>query len=355
MKILLLGEFSGLYKNLKDGLVELGHHAVIASNGDGFKKFPADISLGSTSSSLVGRIHRRVRPISLLSELRDYDVVQLVNPFLMCFKFFPVDHFYQRIIDNNDKFFISAAGDDAFFWRHGRQRLKYGPFDDSLKYDSKSKSNYLETESAYRFNKNLVENSNGIIPIMYEYEESYRSCSKRLKTIPIALNTNEIKYNRNSVGKKIIVFHGLNRYGFKGTRFVESAFSELARKYPNDLELIIRGKMPITDYLNLMNRANVVVDQVNSHSCGINGLYAMAMGKIVLGGSEPESLQSLGVLNSPVINISPCSSSIVHAIERIIANRSEIDLMGERSRLYVEKYHNHRKIAQQYIDLWRAH
>ena len=35
MKILLLGEYSGLHLNLRDGLRELGHDVVLASAGDG--------------------------------------------------------------------------------------------------------------------------------------------------------------------------------------------------------------------------------------------------------------------------------------------------------------------------------
>lgn len=47
MKILLLGEFSGLYTNLKAGLLELGHDTVIASGGDIWKNIPRDIDLKS--------------------------------------------------------------------------------------------------------------------------------------------------------------------------------------------------------------------------------------------------------------------------------------------------------------------
>jgi hypothetical protein len=36
MRILLLGEFSGLHSALRDGLRELGHEAFVASHGDGY-------------------------------------------------------------------------------------------------------------------------------------------------------------------------------------------------------------------------------------------------------------------------------------------------------------------------------
>ena len=76
------------------------------------------------------------------------------------------------------------------------------------------------------------------------------------------------------------------------------------KKYPHDLELIIKGRMPLRDYL-IMAKANIVIDQTSTYSLGVNGVYALAMGKVVLGGAEPESLKRLGVEESPVINVEP--------------------------------------------------
>lgn len=42
MKVLLFGEYSGLFNNLKDGLVKIGHQVFLASAGDGSKNFPSD-------------------------------------------------------------------------------------------------------------------------------------------------------------------------------------------------------------------------------------------------------------------------------------------------------------------------
>jgi hypothetical protein len=38
MKFLIIGEYSGVSKNLKSGLIKLGHEVIIFSNGDGWKK-----------------------------------------------------------------------------------------------------------------------------------------------------------------------------------------------------------------------------------------------------------------------------------------------------------------------------
>ncbi|GAB6034742.1 hypothetical protein JCM17795_09440 [Galenea microaerophila] len=52
--------------------------------------------------------------------------------------------------------------------------------------------------------------------------------------------------------------------GFKSTKYIEKAFDYLSKNYPNDIGLIIDGKMPIEQYLNLMRKTNILIDQVNS-------------------------------------------------------------------------------------------
>ena len=356
MKILLLGEFSALHKNLKEGLLELGHEAVVAGCGDGFKKVPVDISFDSDLPSILGSACRRLKPLLNLIHMQGFDVVQLVNPFIFKIKYFPGEYFLDRIINNNKKFFLLGAGDDAYFWQYGRKLLKYGPFDDVLKYDLKAESCFLESEASFRYNKKVLDLANGLIPVAYEYEVSYKTeFKKRLRTIPIPINTREIGFQENKVANKITVFHGLNRYGFKGTRHVEEAFEFLSKKYPNDLELIIAGQMPLNEYLKIMRRTNVVVDQLYSHSLGLNGIYALAMGKIVMGGAEPESLRSLGVEVSPVINLNPNAQSLIDEIEKLLAMRDQISKISVESREFAEKVHCHIKVAQKYVETWNSH
>ena len=356
MRILLLGEFSALHKNLKEGLIELGHEAVVAASGDGFKKVPVDISFDSSLPGVLGKVQRRINPLASLASMKDYDVLQLINPFIFEMSYFPRSYFFEEIIKANKKFFLLGAGDDAYFWRYGRKTLKYGPFDDFLKFDLGKSFYFMESEESFAFNKKLVNSSNGVIPIMHEYEVSYESeKEKRLSTIPIPININKIKYQENKIINKLTIFHGLNRYGFKGTRHVEEAFEYLAKKYPNDLELVIDGKMPLNDYLDLMRRTNVVIDQMYSHSLGVNGVYALAMGKIVMGGAEPESLKSLMVESSPVINLKPNAKSIIDEIEKILEQRSKIAWLGLESRNFVEMVHGHIKVAQQYVETWSKH
>ena len=61
MKILLVGEFSRLHNSLKEGLLTLGHEVILVNNGDGFKNYPADISIRANFfKSKLGNIPRQI-------------------------------------------------------------------------------------------------------------------------------------------------------------------------------------------------------------------------------------------------------------------------------------------------------
>lgn len=353
MKILLLGEFSALHKNLKEGLIELGHNVTIASSGDGFKAIEADIDLsikGNIFNKIIKKISQREYILNLVKE---YDIVQLMNPFIFYIHKFPNKYFFQRLVRNSKKIYMLGAGDDSYFWKYGREKLKYGPFDDFLKYDCNGKKIYfMESRKAFQINKFMADNCNGIVPIMYEYEVSYSEHGNLLKTIPIPMNIEKINYQENIIHDKLVIFHGLNRYGFKGTRHVEEAFDILKEKYSDELELIIDGNMPLDKYLEVMKKTNIIIDQTNSYSLGVNGIYAMAMGKVVLGGAEPESLKSLGVEYSPVINIKPNAQSIVDAVKKLMENKEKIKEIGLESRKFVEEIHGYKTIAKKYLKVW---
>lgn len=353
MKILLVGEFSGFYSCLKEGLNELGHQVTLASSSDGYKKIQgADISFDPKFSGFIGKVENRLRPLVSLPYLKGFDVVQLINPFVFDYFGFPKRYFIEQIKKNNASFFLSACGTDAYYFQVSRQKLRYGPFQDILDYDLNKASCRFQENAALEYNRWVAEISDGIIPIMYDYECGYADQPNLKPTIPLPINIKKYAYSENYANGKITIFHGLSRYGFKGTRHVEEAFRILEEKYPDKLDLRIDGQLPIDEYITIMEKANIVIDQTSCYSTGVNALIAMAQGKVVLGGAEPESLACLGVESTPVVNIVPSAASIISEIENLIHNSEMLSELGKRSRDFVRDHHDHVKIAQRYIDIW---
>src|SRR5690606_22969872 len=119
-------------------------------------------------------------------------------------------------------------------------------------------------------------------------------------------------------------------------------------------EFITPDSLPLPQYLELLKRANVIVDQATSYSCGMNALFSLASGRVVMGGAEPESLSCIGISKTPVVNIVPDVKQIEQQIRYLLDRRSELPDIGLKGREFVEKVHDAKKVAEQYLAVWAA-
>jgi glycosyltransferase involved in cell wall biosynthesis len=357
MKILLFGEYSGLFNNLKDGLLILGHDVFLASNGDSFKDYPSDYRF---DMHIKGRIGNAVSMFNIFTNLKKFtgnDIVFVIstNPL---FKRSISDKLFDFLIANNGKVFLSGAGLSTWsfnFWYNNMNSKYYhyvkGDFD--YMKNKKFKYPYYITKKRLQDEQILLEKLNGYIPIMYEYAEPYRNVPNILKTLPIPINLSKFEYQPNQLkNNKIVFFHGITR-PCKGGEFIIKAFEELSKKYPSNIEFIVKGGLPFKDYIELLQRTNVVLDDVNAYSLGMNALFSMAQGKIVMGGAESVASEELGYTFCPAINLIRDVGQIKDSIENVIENKNKIEELGYESRRFVETYHDYIKVAQAYLDLWK--
>jgi hypothetical protein len=352
LKVLLLGEYSGLHNCLKDGLKHRNVDAEVASDGDGFKQFPTDLNFVSpfSATSLAGRFYKNLKPFSMLSKFRDYDLVQFINPMILSPRFGVNSAFVNRVLDNSRKSYLLAAGDD-YYYHSIVHSLRYNPVDDCLLIDQAGETPWKRPDMKAT-NEKLAARVTRIIPTAYEYWLGYANNPKCNTVIPMPININKYKYKTNTVNNKLVFCHGVYRAGFKGSRFIKAAFELMRPRYGHCAEFIIRERVPIGEYVGLVERANVIVDQVLSYSYAMNALISMAMGKVVMSGAEEEILPFYECGPCPVINIQPDVLQICEKIEWLIANHQRIPELGETSRRYVEANHSHLLIADKFLNAW---
>lgn len=361
MKILLVGEYSGLHNNLREGLIELGEEVTLISDGDGFKKLYSDISLSDVSKNGFGKIRKRLENVFRLPrELQRCEIVQFIAALIPPFNSqLPLNKFFIKgLMHKSQMSFLVAAGDDSVVWDYwSTHPLNYSFIDASMRhYESEGMRPIWEKKRIRDWNLKLANQVDGIIPVMYEYDKPYKSLygDQKTRTIPIPINTKKVQFRENEVKRKLVIFHGLNRYYAKGTDIVEKAFEILRKRYPNDLELIIKGKMSYQEYLHVFDRANIVIDQLYSYSLGISGLIALSKGKIVMGGNEAESNAVLGYKSCPAINVTPDVNSIVSCVENLLERRNEIPDLAIEGRSFIEEYHDYVKVANLYRSFWMS-
>lgn len=355
MKILLLGEFSALHKNLKEGLVELGHEVDIASSGDGWKAIDGNIKFGSERKGILGSFEKTINYAMACYKFKNYDVVQFVAP-VMFPRFLGINYFIVNyIFKNNNKVFLVAAGatqQSSAIADFLEKKFKYPELFIEIK--KSHPEIWSQTKAGRKYNMWFLKKIDGLIPIMYEYAQGFRDIhyEKLCPTIPIPMNIEKIYYKDNVVGDKLVIFHGLNSESVKGTPLVKQAMNKLKQNYPNAIECIIDGKMPLNEYLKLLRKANVVIDQVYTASIGVNGVYCLAMGKVVVGGGEPEFLKEFGLEESPLIRIQASAEDIYVQLETLLKNKEKIFEIGRASRNFAEKLHDYKKVAKQFLAVW---
>lgn len=356
MKILLLGEFSGVHANLAKGLRFLGNEVLLAADGDGYRNFEADISINTNSFNLKTLREDFMNPIKQVEKFKGYDVVQLISPFIFNKKIpFYNNLFLRYLKKHNKKIFLISAG-CGHKYNEGNKKLQYSPCSGCLRFDKKDAAcPYLKPYTKY-IASDVEHFVDGIIPLAYEYHYAYLGDDKNREIISYPIDIDKLKYEENVIKDGVITFfHGLNesRVGFKGTSLIKAAMENVKARYPSDINIEFAGNLSFAEYTNLLSKTNVVIDQSSSYCLAMNALNSMAMGKVVMGGAEPVAYEYLGEnVKVPAFNILPDVKDIEQKMIQIIDRKSEIPSIGLASRKFVENYFNYKEVAAQFIKTW---
>lgn len=360
MRILLFGEFSGFFNCLRDGLVDIGHEVYMVSNGDGKRGYPADYNW-YVSPEKYGRYLSHVLEIkNVLSHrdlIRGYDAVMLIHPTIFSGIVPVIKPIFNYILNHNDKVFLSGAGLTPIsvnYWYNSEE--KYHNYVKGLILDKQISEKKMGDKSLLKWENELLDRINGYIPIWYEYAKPFKEHPHCLKTIRIPINYNQHAYSPNIIHDKIVFFASISpRKNAKGFSYIKAAFEKMGKNYGDVAEFVYGGGLPFKEYMQLVSKANVLLDDANSCSVAMNGLFSMCKGKVVMGGAEPYANEELGLDWNPVYNLCPDVDQICSCIEDVINNREHIEEMGKRSRQFVEEYHDYRKIANDYVKVFETY
>lgn len=165
------------------------------------------------------------------------------------------------------------------------------------------------------------------------------------KRIPVPVDISNIKYN-NSPNQRPIVVHAPSDDAFKGTKYVLKAVEQL-KSDGYDFDFCLFRNMSNTEVRRTLSEADIAVDQLFAFGAGMFALEAMAAGCAVLGGNVPEFSGFPQEL--PIIHTDP--DNVYQNLKMLLENAEMRRELGAKGRRYVEKYHDHRKIADDYIRL----
>ncbi len=354
MKVLLVGEFSGVHNNLKVGLEALGVQVTLANTGDGFKQFSSDILMHIDSDTSKARIENAFLEYYNLFKMQQYDVVQIMHP--NAFSFYNHSQVFKLL--DKAKVVVQLIGGCDYVFAKKFKFLNSELCRMCKQYDQKKHSCPYETANEIKYEREIYKRADVLVPMAWEYYRIYKEYATEYNTklhtvIPMPIDTRK---NRvlNKQHEKIQVFHPINREGFKGTKIFRPIFTQLQEEYGKIAEFKIAGRMPIEQYRKYLASVDIVVDQLYSCTYGMNALYAMAMGKVVMSGnSNTEMFRDIEWLQDmPVLSLGYTGQEIKMNISNVIKDHNLRDLK-ERSRKYVEIYHDAKSVAKVFLDLYR--
>lgn len=132
---------------------------------------------------------------------------------------------------------------------------------------------------AARATQAIAETCNGIIACLWEYYVSYQpSFPEKTGFIPLPIDLQKITSRVRCVPEKLNFFIGIQsaRSNLKGTDVMLPVLQEVQRKYPDLCRITEVHDVPYARYQQLMDDADVQLDQLYSYTPSMNSLLAMA-------------------------------------------------------------------------------
>jgi glycosyltransferase involved in cell wall biosynthesis len=362
MKILLLGEYSNVHWTLAEGLRQLGHEVTVVSDGDVWKNYPRDIDLRRKGRSKWSGLRYYADVCRLMPKLKDFDVVQLINPVFLELKAERIGPFYRRVRRQNRSLFLGAFGMDHYWVKAGMdcRTFRYSDFNmgNHVRENADNRiwiADWLEGPKG-KLNELVACDCDGIISGLYEYDASYRPYfPDKLRFIPFPIDLSSLTPKAVRDDKKMRCFIGVQRGrdAYKGTDIMLKALERVQREFPESCEIVKVESVPYAEYERLMNNSDVLLDQLYSYTPGMNALLAMGKGLVVVGGGESENYEILCERElRPIVNVEPNEESVYEALRHLAEHREEIAGLSRQSVAYIRKHHDHVSVAQRYLDFW---
>lgn len=344
MKILLVGEFSGVHTNFKNGLELLGHSVVLMHDGDGFKNLNSDVALAP---------YRNSRLLFFLDLMHFWKHRMLFKGNdIVCFLHSSSVPFYCQVMglmryvrSNNRTLVYYACGTDTSFLK-SHDLFEYFPF------SAIEAQRLLQKRGRwYRkyYEKKFFDKIDFIIPSCYNYALGYTDSEKLKQSIPFPSK----KINNSAlleVSQKRRILFGITRKSFKGESYIRVALNKLRQTHKDLVEVKFVERLSFEEYMNELIDTDILVDQCRSYDYGMNALLGMENSAIVLSGAEPIALDYAGLKKCPIINIQPNSESIYNVLVNLVEKTDEeIMFLKESSWEFVRSRHDSIEVAKKFL------
>ena len=375
MKVLFLGEFSGVFTELIPALHERGIETFLVSSGDGFKGYKADFSTRyeikdrSGLARILKKIFISIPGLlgitdflkmwpALKEKLKGYDAVQLNNDYPLNFGWSIMLYVLHYVFKHNGKIYLSAWGDDYVIDRYEcRNNCHMFRFMSGLQKRIYLLKLFMKRASVNRY---VLKHVRAICPGTYHYKRAYAGNQKTIDRIfPFAISSDRIGSPIHiNPEEPIVIFHGwqVGREKSKGNDVFDRVIRRVVDKYSSKVRYLVVQNVPYEEYCRLFSKAHIFIDQLYADDKGMNGLLGMAAGKVVFSGFTPEALAWYPYYKGNVIGVNSYNDEeyLFGKFCELIENPNLMEEISRNAIDFVQNNHLNTVVAEQYIDLWNS-
>lgn len=323
-----------------------------------------DIDL-SRKPGVLGAFGYLGKVFKLWSSLRDYDIVQLINPNFLELRPGKIRYFFNELKRQNKHIGLSLAGTDPVIVKGC---VEDGLFRYSEFRIGKDKSPYAKATPGIEYRwlngtmgdhcRYIYENSEVALSALYEYHiaaQPYLGDRLAYAGIPIDVDTiRETPFAMPADGKvNILVGIKSEMEIFKGTDRLLSAARDVERLHPDKCRVTVARDLPYGEYMQILRGADVVLDQLYSYSPATNALETMAMGKVCVSGAEAEYYDFIGEKElRPIVNVTPDEEQIRTSLEALILSPEDMKRRALQGREFVIRHNSAAVVADRFLEQW---
>ena len=344
MKILLYGEYSGYCKSLAKGFRDNGiKSSVFSPTGDGWKNIDSEIVISGNN-----KLTRTLDLFKKIPMLMGFDVVLITNPTFLSLSYLGPFILLLFFIFRK-KVFLLACGDDHEYIKAARAGIiKKSPFSNGYlpveRYFLRKRDRFIHHWCAMQ--------AISIIPVMYDYHKAWVSSKYKKKVndcVPLACYRSD-KTNIKPVNyDDIVILHGINRPIIKGTDTILNALKRLTDEFDN-IRILTPSNLPQMEYLKVMKNVDIAIDQCRTHSYGMNGIYSMLTGHIVVSSADKYFCGAFGLQGTPVINVVDDEQYIYEKLKSLVNSRN-LEQLKRDSLDFAIAFHCPKRVSLQILNI----
>lgn len=366
MRILLLGEASFVHTILRKGFRELGHDVILMSGESKHLDCQRDVNLQRNMKwGKLGGLKIIWKLILNFPRLFGNDIVQIHD-----YRFIPLrawinELFFVLLKLGNKKVVKCCLCDDAVIFNGQAKGL--------LHYSDThiGKKTINEKQNELRIKEHMIPEllhccnySNAkadvLLPCLYEYYVYYDlpEYHDKLYYMPLPIDIkSEVSQCVYKVDLPVKVLVGIQkeRDYIKGASVISALVEKIASENPGKIEVKKVYDVPYNKYLTMLDKADVLVDQLYSYTPSMNSLAAMAHGTVVIGGGEEEFYEFIGEKTlRPIINVRPeDDENNLDVLRKVLLDPAKIESLKREGFEFVRKHHDYLKICEKHIELYK--